>query len=101
MPRYFFHIHTGSDTAVDPDGTVLASVKDAVSEAVEDHLSFAIEALRRRQPLPYLYEIGVCDAEGRFLARVTFADAIETLSSMNGVGNAPAASNYGRCNRAR
>ncbi|WP_192845791.1 hypothetical protein [Aureimonas sp. AU22] len=82
MPRYFFHVHTGTDTAIDHDGTELASLEDAVSEAVEDHLSFAIEALRRRQPLPYSYEIGICDAKGRLLTEVAFTHAIEALSAM-------------------
>ncbi|TCU07024.1 DUF6894 family protein [Rhizobium sullae] len=75
MPRFYFNLVTGSGVVVDPEGTELATLDEARSEAIFDARTLMSEAVLRGRDISD-QQIHICDDAGTLLAVVAFGDAI-------------------------
>ncbi|PKA42221.1 hypothetical protein N2599_23765 (plasmid) [Rhizobium sullae] len=75
MPRFYFNLVTGSGVVVDPEGTELATLDEARSEAIFDARTLMSEAVLRGRDISD-QQIHICDDAGTLLAIVGFGDAI-------------------------
>ena len=74
MPRYFFDL-VGQQTITDMEGSELASLNEARSEAIEDARAIMSDAVRVGYDVT-ARRVEIRDEAGELLAVVPFADAL-------------------------
>jgi hypothetical protein len=75
MPRYYFHIALGAKTIRDEEGTELADIDAARSEALQDARAIMSEAIRQGYDVSGR-SIRIADEAGKIILVVPFASAI-------------------------
>jgi hypothetical protein len=76
MPRYFFYLSRNGQVIPDPEGTELADLSEARSEAFLNARDLIIQILRSDEPLPLDDNVQVVDEHGSLLHTVTFKEAL-------------------------
>lgn len=75
MARFFFHLRTGEDMCLDPDGVILPDIEAATLEALRVAREIAGEAVRfANDDVPDT--VIIADDAGHELGTVDFADVI-------------------------
>jgi hypothetical protein len=75
MPRYFFHLWTGTEYRRDDEGSELATVADAYAEAFETAQDVAIDLIRNRKNAS-IHRFDVVDDSNRLILEVPFSEIV-------------------------
>jgi TPP-dependent trihydroxycyclohexane-1,2-dione (THcHDO) dehydratase len=74
MPRFYFNVTTATETIIDQEGTELANIDVAQSEAKHDALALMSDAMREGRDISSR-SIQICDETGHVLLIVPFTSA--------------------------
>ena len=75
MPRYYFHIRDGQDLVQDEEGSEVADLEAAKSEARDSARDLAIDEIRNKRPVDGR-KVEIADGDGQTLAVVAVRDVV-------------------------